>query len=275
VKTFHDSLSRCGEDDDYPPDQPWGEFSGARDCFCSGDPSQNSHAMMTQIFGASANRAPEIAKVSPSDGDAVNVGFVIDAVVYDDRGLEVVSIEIDGVLLGERTALPFRFAAPNNIVEGNHTIKITARDQGGLTTEAFMDVTVQPPCRATTDCPGSDVCSVGSGQCVNGPGEPGGIGSECTISSECDSGLCGQGPGGKRCTSLCTPSGSDCPDAFDCLPAGEQGACWPTDAAIDKGSSDGGCGCQVGGRGRSPAGALALALGVMVVLGLARRRRYF
>lgn len=116
-------------------------------------------------------------------------------------------------------------------------------------------------CAMDADCPDARVCF--EKRCIAQPFGPGGIGAPCADGSECDSGTCADGPGGKFCSERCTPGGEACPDGFQCLEAtGGAGACW-ADAAID----DGGC-CDASG-----AGAPTMLVGIgAVALGLRRRR---
>jgi hypothetical protein len=111
-------------------------------------------------------------------------------------------------------------------------------------------------CDGDADCPGK-ICF--ADRCIAEPFGPGGLGTACAASAECESAVCGQGPDGKRCTTACTVGAAGtCPDGFDCLHSGSAGACWPADG--------GGC-CDAG-----PRGAPTMALGIAVV-GLALRRR--
>lgn len=116
-------------------------------------------------------------------------------------------------------------------------------------------------CDDDADCPGR-ICF--DTRCIATPFTATAIGAVCTSSSECESGVCGAGPGGddvKRCTELCTPGAAlACPEGFTCLSASNGGgACWPEDG--------GGC-CDAGGRG-----APTMLLGIGLVVIVLRRRR--
>lgn len=116
-------------------------------------------------------------------------------------------------------------------------------------------------CEVDDDCENDDeFCN--SGFCTPKPHTPGGVGSPCGDGEpDCASGICATGPDGMRCTDLCDLGGSDCPADFDCISAGDTGACWP---------AEGGGGCRTGG---SPAAPATLALLCMALV-LARRRRH-
>ncbi len=130
------------------------------------------------------------------------------------------------------------------------------------------------------DCVNNDDCGDPNLQCVDGscaPIEtdpPGSLGDICSGNDECISGICGAGPGGvNRCVALCDPAASTCPDGFDCLSAGDSGACWPAsgdDPEDNPNSSGVSGGCAVGGGSSSGAPALGLLL---LALAVFRRRR--
>ncbi len=126
-------------------------------------------------------------------------------------------------------------------------------------------------CESSSDCDNNDhVCY--EGFCVPGVNLPGGLGAPCADNTQCNSGICGGGPDGMRCTEICEPDSSNCPGGYDCLPAGEQGACWP--GADDDGDGGGTCGCRVGGaQGTGAAAGGAFALLLIGALVIARRRR--
>jgi uncharacterized protein (TIGR03382 family) len=115
-------------------------------------------------------------------------------------------------------------------------------------------------CDGDEDCP-NKTCF--DGRCIAPPFGPMGLGTACTAHTDCDSGVCGEGPGGKLCTEACTAGAPGaCPDGFECLAStGAAGACWPKE-------EDTGC-CDASGRG-APTMLLGLALAVLV---LGRRRR--
>lgn len=129
---------------------------------------------------------------------------------------------------------------------------------------------------ADPDCPSCVIdadCGDPNLECIDGgcspiPDGPGGdLGDPCDANGDCTSGMCGAGPGGDaRCVALCDPSGSDCPDGFDCLEAGDVGACWPTDGDGDESGVTGGCAVSGDSSGVS-------TLGLLLLLAVLRRRR--
>ena len=89
---------------------------------------------------------------------------------------------------------------------------------------------------------------------------PGGLGSTCETTEDCESGLCATNGEESQCTTTCDPAASDCPEDFECIPAGSGGVCW--------GSQGGGGGCR-----SSTGGGLPLALFGLALLAVIRRRR--
>ncbi len=133
-----------------------------------------------------------------------------------------------------------------------------------------------PDC-AGIDCTANGVCvaECGSGSLPQDPDcteTPGGIGSICDDNEDCISGLCGEGPGGKLCSELCDPAASDCPDGFECLVAGDSGACWPSSGDEDDPNSNMIGGCAVSSSSSSGVGALPLFM-LCLMLAVTRRRR--
>lgn len=113
-------------------------------------------------------------------------------------------------------------------------------------------------CEKDDDCSDKQICFQHA--CIAEPFSNGGLGDECAMATECESGTCADGPGGKHCTQTCTKGADDaCPDGLDCIDAGSVGACWPSD--------DGGC-CDAGGKG-----APTMLLGIGLVALAWRRRR--
>jgi hypothetical protein len=113
-------------------------------------------------------------------------------------------------------------------------------------------------CDTDAQCGAKHICF--QHRCIVTPFSDGGLGDTCTVATECESGTCADGPGGKHCTTTCT-MGMDgsCPDGLDCISAGTIGACWPSE-------DDGGC-CDTSGRGGP-----TMLLGIGAILLIWRRR---
>ncbi|MCA9611225.1 MAG: S1 family peptidase [Sandaracinus sp.] len=110
-------------------------------------------------------------------------------------------------------------------------------------------------------CPGTTVCD--RGVCL----PPGAVlGTACTDNAECRSGVCAG-----TCTRLCSDA-TDCPDGFQCNPAGSVSGCFPEAVEPPPPMEGGGGKCSASaGSGGSTAFGLAM-LGVAVAL-IGRRRR--
>ena len=88
-------------------------------------------------------------------------------------------------------------------------------------------------------CDGDDACGSGfhcrSGSCVRGPRQ--GMGGGCVVNEDCDeSGLCAVQGGRRWCTRVCA---ADCPDGFDCVPAGGAQVCAPVRGLLGQACAEG------------------------------------
>lgn len=111
-------------------------------------------------------------------------------------------------------------------------------------------------------CPDGTVCDRGA--CLP-PGAP--LGTACASSDECRSGICAG-----TCTRLCTET-SECPDGFECRPAGALSGCFPVAVEPPPPMEGGGGKCSASaGTGGSAAFGLSM-LGVAGALVSRRRRR--
>lgn len=144
-----------------------------------------------------------------------------------------------------------------------HAPELLCGDDGYCEESCGADgLPVDPNCSDCTvddDCEGGEFCDAGF--CTPEPFNPGGLGSECESDADCASGVCASSSDGNLCSSTCDMEASDCPGGFDCVSAGETGACWP---------ADGGGACHAAGDAPAPIGFAALML---LALGLVLRRR--
>ncbi len=254
-KSFQDVNAQCGED-------------GPRTCDCTGSSTQNSVAMLTDIFGLRTNDPPVTRITAPPSDATVSPGFVVDVAVTDDGGVDRVEFYLDGTRFATDDNFPFSANATGSLSNGQHTIEVRGFDVLGLSSSDVVVVNVSPPCAATDDC-GQDYEVCIDGRCVAGPDVDNGLGDTCTSSTDCYSGQClDDGTGDVRCVEACTTADDQCPSGYECLPyQGGDGVCWPRPG----GGTTGGCRVSSGPR----AGGAALVLMALGVLGftLSRRRR--
>jgi hypothetical protein len=248
-KRFRAEDVQCGE---YEP----------RPCRCGGQ-KQNTYQHLLAMFGEGAPVPPVVAIKTPTVNKTVQPGFITRIDATDETKVVKVELLIDGVVVAETTAAPFKLVAPLDLAQGPHTLEARATDiQDDVATSSPVDVELGPPCTAADGCDGSDVCVMGL--CVAGPDTPGGLGVSCQASSECLSDNCVMETGGQGyCVEACDLQPGSCPSGFDCIAAGSAGVCFP--------GPDAGC-CDTGVRGTNPAGPVLLALGLGVLV-LRRRRR--
>lgn len=267
VKSFQNQAGSCGE-------------YSARACNCTyngSTASMNSYALIMATFGSNAPDTvpPTVSITSPASGAVVNPGFTITADASDDRGVDHVQLKIDGANVGSAlTAAPFTWTAPSTLTGTAHHIEVDAYDAAGNTANAAIDVSFPMGCSHDTDCDMGQVCS--NGQCVAGPGMQGGLGSTCTMNSDCASNQCADdGQGHMYCVSSCTPGGANtCPSNFECLDAGGgNGVCWPGGGGNNNNNGTSGStgGCDAGG---GSSGAMLFGLGFAAMLITRRRKSY-
>ncbi|MDQ3339556.1 MAG: Ig-like domain-containing protein [Myxococcota bacterium] len=230
-----------------------------RTCMCTGN-TQNSYMHMLAMFGPGTPTPPTLMVKSPTNNKKLQPGFITRVDASDDSGLDHVEILIDGTKIADSYEAPYTIIAPDVVEAGPHTLEVRAVDIQGTPTSVMLDVTMGPPCTASAGCDGVDVCV--AGVCVPGPDAAGGLGYECSASTECISRSCVKDGGSfGHCTEACNPAVEGvCPSGFDCIDAGGgAGVCWP--------GASGGC-CDAGGSGK---GAALLGFGVLALV--LRRRR--
>jgi hypothetical protein len=88
------------------------------------------------------NGAPVVVITSPST-DQVSGVVTIRATVVDDRGVDAVAFFIDDNKLVELRVEPFQYIwASTSVPDGNHLLKVTAKDINGNTTTATKLISV-------------------------------------------------------------------------------------------------------------------------------------
>jgi uncharacterized protein (TIGR03382 family) len=272
-RRFKDAPVTCGSDceDGFGPNgqQCSGNGLQTRQCDCTG-PTQNSVQMIKALFGTGTPTPPTVGITMPMPNQSVYPGFPVVASASDDMGIREVELYVDGELVDTQEpppafdpTKPYELVAPDQLAEGPHTIKVTAYDVIGTPTSASITITIAPPCSKPADCPNNTDTCIAS-KCVPGPGVQGGLGSECTDSLQCASGLCAMTTDGAYCVSPCLLGDEQCPSGFGCLDTGNgdgNGVCFP---GFDEG---GGC-LDAGGSG----GPITAGLGFAALLFVRRRR---
>jgi len=258
---FNNIAAQCGSDCTSGRAPNTGEVCDGPDgqnhsCRCTHLETQNSYDVITSLFGAGTNVTPPTATfLTPKPGASVQPGFAIGVDATDDSGkISRIDVTLDGQAVGTGAMKPWNFTAPASLGVGAHQLQATAYDIYGTPGNASVDVFVGGPCEDSSDCTRpEDVCV--ADHCVGGPSVAGGLGTTCSIATDCFSNMCAFDGSMGYCVESCMPG--QCPDGFGCLDTGGgQMVCWP-------GADEGGCGCSSSGRG-GPA-ALLLVLGVMAL----------
>ena len=250
-------LTGCGEKSFKDIDAECGEFE-ARECYCGGT-TQNSYQALLQHFDAGKPTPPNIDIVRPLADTLVQPGFVIEVNAEDNVGVAGVAVYVGDELLAESSLPPFIFNSPAGLPEGPLAIRVVATDNRGEVGEKTINVTLGAPC--TQDSCGEGLVCHG-GQCIDGPGSPGGLGSPCTNNDQCDSGLCGTAGDEQFCAAPC--AAGTCPDGFDCVGEETQPVCWPADEAH---------GCRAASGSDGATSGLGIAFALVFGFGLVVRRR--
>ncbi|MBA2539525.1 MAG: Ig-like domain-containing protein [Deltaproteobacteria bacterium] len=264
-RRFVNSAITCGSDC-VNGQGPFGETcSGTnnqvRACACGGT-TQNSVQMIKNLFGDGTPTPPSVAISIPTAGQTVNQGFQTFVDATDDMGIGKIELYIDNVLIKSAAQKPYNLLAPTDLAEGPHEVKVIAYDVIGAPDTATVNVVIASSCVKPADCPSATDTCIG-GRCVPGPGVQGGLGMECSDSSQCASGQCAMTTDGAYCVEDCVLDSDQCPSGFGCLDTGGgtgNGVCFP-------GYEPGGC--DAGGGGAP----ITAGLGFAALLFARRRRR--
>ncbi|MEO8551036.1 MAG: Ig-like domain-containing protein [Kofleriaceae bacterium] len=236
-------------------------------CQETGTATQNEIGILTALFGPAGAQAPTIAITDPLTGSAKQVGhaFPINVTCTSGDGVQEIDIQIDGIQVGTFTSSPAMVMTAPNLAMGTHHIKALCGTNKQATATATADVLLGNVCATDTDCPGTgQICYQMA--CIDGPGAAGGLGSTCTMNSDCTSGQCGSDGDQSLCVIPCDLTQNNCPGGFGCLDAGTGGGgvCW-------LGANNDGGGCEVR-HNTGSRGSILFGLG-FAALWITRRRK--
>jgi hypothetical protein len=252
---------------------------------------QDSKQMLLDVMGASKGNPmggpqPTVQFITPTDGSTVPNPFMIQ-VSASESGGSIAKVDVadqaSGTTVASWTAAPYSKTGVKAMMDGSYQLTATAYDAAGNFSSATVSFTVKTgappqmppgssgncstPCPAGTTCQSDGTCApsgVGGGGGGSGAGA---IGSACTVSGDCASGVCGQLGSHQFCTQVCDPSNKySCPSGNQCVTAGSDHYCEPDSLAGGHG------GCAFGGAPASGEAILAAWL-LAVSLVLSRRRR--
>ena len=255
-KFFRDEAYTCGE-------------AVADDCICGGQ-QQNAHVKLLAGCGAGAGaHPPEVAVVSPADGETVDPEFRVYATAADDRGIRRVELVINGWIWSELEGHSwdnpndtYTLRTPDNLPNGYLDVEVIAYNDLEVASTAAMTLLMGSPCTSPDGCAGGQLCE--DGRCFWPPAAAV-IGDECERIQDCIEGDCLAYDGEKRCSESCYPSVvGQCGEGLECVASGVTGICWP------ESGGGGGC-CSVDGV--TPLSYTNLGLFLAVLLMLSRRRR--
>lgn len=140
-RSFQNEVAECGE-------------SLARPCGLPGFPAcrerQNSVALLTERLGAAGagdGVGPRVDIKTPLHGATVDPGFAVEALVADDVGVRLATIQIDQTTVTSLVESPWVYMTSSDLVPGDHTVTVRAFD-GANTTTATVHITVRDPAAA-------------------------------------------------------------------------------------------------------------------------------
>ncbi|HEU0036017.1 MAG TPA: MYXO-CTERM sorting domain-containing protein [Kofleriaceae bacterium] len=248
LKRFQNRDRDCGED-----------LSNPRQCFCGGS-QQNSVRFFNNAFGPAMLTPASLSIVSPVEGQWVKPGFPVHAELDSQLSVATAALAIDGSQTSSIDTDPLAFNAPTTLPGGDHTVTVTATDQGNRTVTDSVTVHVTAACSASAPCAADFHCL--GGYCLPGANEAGGLGATCSTNDQCITGQCASDGTESLCAGACD-AGNVCPAGFVCLQSGgANGTCWPGEP------DDGGCQTGNGGSGFAFAGLALLGFAFVT-----RRRR--
>jgi uncharacterized protein (TIGR03382 family) len=190
---------------------------------------------------------PVVDITMPVDASEVQSGFPVHITATDNSELTRLDLLIGGQVVYSGTTPnllpPFILNTPG-VPEGPLVIEARAYDNRGDMAVDTINVTIVAGGEPPPDMPG-----------------PGQLGATCSSNEDCNSDLCAITPEEAYCSQTCSVEANDCPTGFDCIAAGNGGACWPA-------SDDGGCNTTGSG---SPASSALLLLAALLLV----RRRSF
>jgi hypothetical protein len=261
-KFFRNETANCGE-------------TANRACRCGA--TQNSHAKVLSVFGASPVptivAAPTAQVLELNSGDQLGTAVAVAAGAQ--RGVARIDLYFNGFKWAETPggpfgmrgqpnpsnyAIPVPAALPNSIVD----VKAIAYDDLGASTEsATVTVTKGAACTTASSCAKGQKCE--GGKCFWDP-PSGEIGASCSYAQFCKSGLCTGTADQQICTQPCIPDSADsCPSGLQCVMSGPgTGVCFFADS--------GGC-CSVDRGGGAWWLPVSLGLAVLGLVARPRRRR--
>ncbi len=262
-KFFRNRFAKCGE---FGSARPGCGITNA----CS--TSQNSHQMLTNVFGPGTSLTPPPTSVVTLPTPTQALGAVVAANVGSKRGIAKVELilngykwaELKGVAfgpMGQQNPASYTLPVPSNLPNSVVDVVVRAYDDlGTVTDSAPVTVTKGAACTTADTCLKGMKCEAGKCFWEAASGE---LGDACTYPQFCKSGTCSGTATQQICTQECIPGVSDsCPAeaGLTCLESSPgKGICFLKE-------EEAGC-CSVGSSHAAwaPGALFALLLGVIVL----------
>lgn len=263
-KFFRNRFAKCGE---FGAPRPGCGITNS----CS--TSQNSHQMLTNVFGPGTSLTPPPTSVVTLPTPTQPLGAVVGVNAGSKRGIAKVELLINGYKwaeakgvgfgpMGQLNPSSYTLTVPTNLPKS--VVDVVARaydDLGTFTDSATVTVTNGAACTSADTCLKGMKCE--SGKCFWDP-PAGELGDDCSYPQFCKSGTCSGTSTQTICTQECIPGVTDsCPADLNlsCVESSPgKGICFFNAA------TGGGC-CSVGTSHAAwaPGALFALLLGVVLL----------
>jgi hypothetical protein len=112
---------------------------------------------------------PTISITSPASGATVSGTINVTVNATDNRAVGSVSLSVDGTLVGSSSTAPFTIPWNSaSVINGTHTITVTAKDAAGNSASASRQVTVNTVSNTDITSPTISITSPANGASVSG-----------------------------------------------------------------------------------------------------------
>jgi len=119
--------------------------------------------------GGSDLTPPTISITSPASGATVSGTISVTVNAADNRAVSSVSLSVDGSFVGNSTSAPFTISWNSaTVINGTHTITVTAKDAAGNSASSSAQVTVNTVSNADVTNPTVSITSPASGASISG-----------------------------------------------------------------------------------------------------------
>ena len=126
-------------------------------------------ALKGKPSGGNDATPPTISITSPASGAIVSGTINVTVNATDNRAVSSVSLSVDGTVVGSSSSSPFTISWNSaSVINGTHTLTVTAKDAAGNSASASRQVTVNTISNSDVTSPTVSITSPASGASVSG-----------------------------------------------------------------------------------------------------------